>query len=211
MHWEMVMTSTVERNEKLNDTVLDILFREARTLRKWQSRPVGQELLRELYDLAKLGPTGGNLSPARFVFLTTEESKARLLPLIWEGNREQTRTAPVVALVAYDLRFYEKVDRLAPYRDPKETKATFEADPDYTQFAAMQSSSLQGAYLMIAARALGLDVGPMGGFDADGINAAFFGDSSTRINFVCNIGYGDRSGLRPRLPRLDFAEAATVL
>lgn len=205
------MTSTVEQDKKLTGEALDTLFREARTLRKWRSRAVEPGLLRQLYDLLKLGPTTMNMSPARFVFLTSDESKEKLIPLMWEGNREQTRTAPVVALVAYDRRFYEKADKLAPHRDPQKTKESFEAKPEFTEFTAIQSGSLQGAYLIMAARALGLDAGPMGGFDAEGINAAFFGGTSWRINFVCNLGYGDWDDLRPRLPRLDFDEAVKVL
>lgn len=205
------MTQTVQQDRKIDEAALDLLFREARTLRKWQNRPVDGELLRELYDLAKLGPTGGNMSPARFVFLTTEESKTRLIPHLWESNRERARTAPVVALVAYDQKFYEKVEKLAPHQDPKATREKFASNPQYTEFAALQSSSLQGAYMIMAARALGLDAGPMGGFDGDGINAEFFAGTSFKINFVCNLGYGDWNDLRPRLPRLDFEEAATIL
>lgn len=205
------MTDMVQQDKRINDVALNLLFREARTLRKWQDRPVDPELLQELYDLVKLGPTGGNMSPARFLFLTTEESKARLIPHLWESNRERTRTAPVVALVGYDQRFYEQVEKLAPHQDPHKTREKFEANPVYAEFAALQSSSLQGAYLIMAARALGLDAGPMGGFDAEGINAEFFSGTTFRINFVCNLGYGDWSDIRPRLPRLDFEEAVTVL
>lgn len=198
-------------DSRLNDAALDTIFREARTLRKWQPRPVGPELIREIYELAKLGPTNSNFGPARFVFVTSEEAKEKLLPLMWEGNREQTRTAPVVALIAYDQKFYQQVGKLNPGRDPAQTIERFEKNPEMAERIAFQSGTLGGAYLLLAARALGLDVGPMGGFDAEGINREFFAGTSYRVNFVANIGYGDREGLRPRMPRLEFDEAAKIV
>lgn len=205
------MTSMTETEKRLDDTALDVVFRDARTLRKWQPRRVDPELIREMYDLAKLGPTNSNLTPARFVFVTSDEAKEQLLPLMWEGNREQTRTAPVVVLVAYDRRFFDKAGKLQPGKDPKVLQGRFEKDAVAAERIAFQSGSLQGAYLLLAARALGLDVGPMGGFDADAIDREFFAGTSYHVNFVANIGYGDRTGLPPRLPRLDFDEAATVI
>ena len=162
---------------------------------------------RKLYDLVKFGPTSANTSPARFVFVTSDEAKARLVPLMPEMNREKTRTAPVVVLIAYDLQFFEKLDKLMPHRD---YKPWFTGNPAYAQKTAMQSGTLQGAYLMLAARSLGLDCGPMLG-DDDKINAEFFPDSSWRLNFVCALGYGVKEKLFPRLPRLDFDEAAQIL
>lgn len=205
------MTETVQEKNIVTDGALDVLFREARTLRKWRNRPVELELLRRVYDLAKLGPTNSNLTPARFVFLTSEEAKQRLLPLMWEGNREQTRTAPVVVLVAYDTKFYEHAGKLIPGRDPKPLQERFEQNAESAERIAFQSGTLQGAYLLLAARALGLDAGPMGGFDSEAINREFFAGTSYRVNFVANLGYGDRTGLRPRQPRLEFDEVATIL
>lgn len=202
------MYNLVEEERRLNNTPLDTLFREARTFSAWQPRPVEPELLHELYDLLKYGPTAANTTPARFVFLTTEESKARLVPLMSEGNRKKTQAAPVVTLIAYDLEFFNKLDKLRPFGN---TKAQFEGNPALSEMNARQSGTLQGAYLILAARSLGLDCGPMGGFDAEKVNAEFFAGTSLRINFVCSLGYGDRENLLPRLPRLDFEETVTIL
>ncbi len=192
---------------RLDDAALDLIFREARSFSFWQARPVEETLIREIYELVKLGPTSANTSPARFLFLASEEAKARLVPLMPEQNREKTRTAPLVALVAYDLAFFEKLDKLVPYRD---LKPWFADNRAFAERTAMQSGTLQGAYLMIAARSLGLDCGPMLG-DADRIDAEFFPGSTWRVNFVCALGYGRRERLFPRLPRLDFDEAARIL
>ena len=202
------MNTAVAEERKLDAQALDILFREARTFNSWQSRPVDPGILRELYDLVKFGPTAANSTPARFVFLTTEASKERLVPLMNEGNREKTRQAPVVALVAYDLKFYEKMDKLMPFRD---MKTPFAENPAGAERNARQSGTLQGGYFIVAARSLGLDCGPMGGFDADRINDEFFAGTDVKINFVCSLGYGNREQLFPRLPRLDFEEAVTIL
>jgi len=192
---------------RLDTPALDQLFREARSFSKWQDKPVSLPLIEEIYHLLKFGPTSANTSPARFLFLTTPEAKSRLVPLLPEMNQEKARTAPVVAIVAYDLEFYHKLDKLMPFRD---IKPWFAGDPAQASQTAIQSGTLQGAYLMLAARALGLDCGPMLG-DLGKIDQEFFAGTSWRSNFICSLGYGDRSLLHPRLPRLDFAEAVKTL
>ena len=201
------MHATEDPTVRLNAAALDQLFREARSFSKWQDRPVSPQLIEEIYDLLKFGPTSANTSPARFLFLTTPAAKARLVPPLPEMNQEKARTAPVVAIVAYDLEFYHKLDKLMPFRD---IKSWFAGDPAQASRTATQSGTLQGAYLILAARAMGLDCGPMLG-DMDKIDQEFFTGTSWRSNFICSLGYGDRSQLHPRLPRLDFAEAAKTL
>jgi 3-hydroxypropanoate dehydrogenase len=193
---------------QLPDSALDVLFRNARTHRAWLPDPVPDELIYNMYDLFKLGPTSANSSPARVVFVKSAEAKARLLPCMAAGNVEKTRTAPLTAIVAYDLEFYEKMPELNPYMDGK---AIFAGKPDLIQETAFRNGSLQGAYLMMAARALGLDCNPMSGFEADKVNAEFFPDGKWKVNFICNLGHGDPSKLQPRLPRLPFDEACKVL
>lgn len=190
-----------------DDAFLDLIFRQARTHRAWIDRPVALELLREIYDTMKFGPTSANVSPLRILFLTTESSKGRLLPAMDAGNVEKTRTAPVVAVFAYDLRFFDRMGKLMPGREI----ASWFADPAVAERSAFQNSTLQAAYFIIAARAQGLDCGPMLGFDAAKVNTEFFTNTSWRVNFICNLGYGDPSQLGPRMPRLDFEEAALVL
>jgi 3-hydroxypropanoate dehydrogenase len=202
------MTELPTKATMANDDSLDILFREARTHSGWLPKPVPDGMLRKIYDLAKLGPTSANMSPARFLFLRTEQAKARLLPAMAPGNVDKTRAAPVTVIVAYDLEFYEKLPRLFPHAD---MKPHFVGKPAAIQEAAFRNGSLQGAYMMLAARALGLDCGPMSGFDADKVNKEFFPDGKLKANFICNLGYGDRSKLRPRSPRLDFEEACQLL
>jgi 3-hydroxypropanoate dehydrogenase len=192
----------------LDDAALDRLFRTARTQNAWTARPVEPALLRRLYDLAKLGPTSANCSPARFVFVTTPAARERLRPALSKGNLAKTMAAPVTVIVAQDERFHEALPRLFPHVD---AKAWFTGNAELARETALRNASLQGAYLIMAARALGLDCGPMSGFDAAAVNAAFFAGTSWRVNFLCNIGYGDAAGLHPRLPRLDFEEACHVL
>jgi 3-hydroxypropanoate dehydrogenase len=210
-HKEQLLTTlenqTISSASQLDEAALDLLFREARSFSFWQPRPVEDSVIRKLYDLLKFGPTSANTTPARFVFVTSNAAKARLVPLMPEMNREKTASAPVVVLVAYDLKFYEKLDKLMPHRD---YKPWFVGNPAYAEKTAKQSGTLQGAYLMLAARSLGLDCGPMLGND-DQINVEFFPDSSWRLNFVCALGYGVKEKLFPRLPRLDFDEAALIL
>lgn len=196
------------QERRVGEAALDRLFREARTYTAWRDKPVPESLLREIYELAKMGPTSANQTPARFVFLTTPQAKERLLPALAANNVEKSRTAPVVVIIAYDLEFYEKAPKLFPHVD---ARAWFVGKPELIQETALRNGSLQGAYFMLAARALGLDCGPMSGFNADKVNAEFFPDGKWRVNFICNLGYGDPSRLYPRNPRLDFEEACLVL
>ncbi len=205
------MSSTTDSNtptETLDAASLDLLFREARTYTAWLPKPVSEELLHAVYDLFKWGPTSANTSPARILFLKSDEAKARLLPGLAPNNVEKSRTAPVVAILAYDLEFYEKLPELYPSVD---ARAWFAGKPDVIQETAFRNSSLQGAYFMLAARALGLDCGPMSGFDPARVDAEFFPDGKWRVNFVCNLGYGDATKLYPRNPRLAFEDACRIL
>ena len=192
---------------KLDQAALDQLFAAARTHNVWQDRPVSDELLHELYECMKWGPTAANGSPARIVFVKSRAAKERMLPCMAPGNQDKTRAAPVTVIVAMDGAFYEKLPVLFPQADARSWFVGNQALIDATAF---RNSSLQGAYLILAARALGLDCGPMSGFDADKINAAFFKDSAVKANFVCNLGYGDAAKLFPRNPRLTFAEACRI-
>jgi 3-hydroxypropanoate dehydrogenase len=196
------------RETHLGDEALDRLFRQARTHSAWQPRDVPEEILREAYDLARFGPTSANSSPLRIVFLRSAEAKARLLPAIAAGNVEKTRTAPVVAVMAYDLEFHEHLPKLMPHVD---ARSWFAGNQALIEETAFRNSSLQAAYFILAARALGLDCGPMSGFDAGKVNAEFFPDGKWKANFLCNLGYGDPAKLFPRGPRLDFDEACRVL
>jgi 3-hydroxypropanoate dehydrogenase len=193
---------------QLPDAALDVLFRNARTHRAWLPEPVPDELIHQMYELFKMGPTSANSCPARVVFVKTSEAKARLLPALAPGNVEKTRMAPLTAIVAHDLEFYEKLPELNPHMDGK---AIFAGHPDLIQETAFRNGSLQGAYLMMAARALGLDCGPMSGFEPAKVNAEFFPDGKWKANFICNLGYGDAAKLYPRLPRLTFDEACRIL
>ena len=192
-----------------NSTVsLEALFTEARTQNGFLPEPVSEEQLKALYDLFKWGPTSANCSPARVVFVTSAEAKARLIPLLAQGNQGKSQEAPVVAIIAYDLEFYEKLPFLFPHAD---ARSWFVGNPAFASEAAFRNSSLQGAYLILAARALGLDCGPMSGFNADGVNSEFFPDGKVKVNFICNIGHGDPTKVHPRLPRLPFEEACEIL
>ena len=186
----------------------NIILGEARTHSTWLDKPVPESLLREIYDLTKMGPTSANCCPARFVFVTTDAGKARLKPHLIEGNVEKTMTAPATAIIAYDSEFYERVPELHPHNPGARDWFTGSEQSIYDN--AMRNGTLQGAYFMIAARAFGLDCGPMSGFDPDGVNGTFFPDGQCRVNFLCNLGYGDASTLHPRLPRLDFDDACRV-
>ena len=199
---------TTLEDQQLSQQDLDLIFREARTFSAWLSQPLERGVLRQIYDLAKLPPTSTNSQPARFVFLTTLESKARLLPLLAPANVEKTRTAPVTAIIAWDNEFYEKLPKLFPHTD---AARWFRGNAPLIAETAMRNSSLGGAYFIMAARALGLDCGPMSGFDEETVNAEFFPDGKWRVNFLCNLGYGDRSHLHSRNPRLEFDEACVVL
>lgn len=192
----------------LDPQALDQLFRSARTHIAWQDKPVSEETLRRLYDLLKWGPTAANSCPARFVFVTTPEGKARLKPALAEGNVDKTMQAPVTVIVARDLEFYEHLPKLFPHTD---ARSWYVGNAQAIENASARNGTLQGAYLILAARALGLDCGPMSGFDADKVDAEFFPDGKVKADFLCNLGYGDASKLFPRGPRLDFGEACQVV
>jgi 3-hydroxypropanoate dehydrogenase len=192
----------------LSDAALDQLFRQARTYNAWTDRPVDDGLLHQLYDLLKFGPTSANSSPMRLVFVKSPEAKAKLSPFLSESNRAKTMEAPVTAIVAADHEFYEHLPRLFPHADARSWFVGSQALIDETAF---RNSTLQGAYLILAARALGLDTGPMSGFDNAGVDAAFFAGTGVKSNFLVNLGYGDASrNLFPRSPRLEFDEAARI-
>jgi 3-hydroxypropanoate dehydrogenase len=207
----------------LGDEALDQLFREARTHSAWLDKPVTDDTLRQLYDVMRWGPTSANANPARFLFLRSQEAKERLRPILAPGNVEKTMTAPVTVIIAYDLLFFEKLPKLFPHAPTM--RDLFAGNPQLVEVTAKRNSSLQGAYLMIAARALGLDCGPMSGFDnakldeeffgagkeCEGCEQEFFPAGHVKSNFLCNIGYGDSSKLFPRSPRLEFNEACTLL
>ncbi len=196
-------------NKVLNDEGLDLIFREARTHNVWSNKPVDDGLLQHVYDLAKMGPTSANMSPMRVVFVKAKEAKEKLRPSLDAANVDKTMKAPVTAIIGMDVRFYEKLPKLFPHVD---AKAWFKDLPEnILEIIALRNSSLQGAYFMLAARSVGLDCGPMSGFNNQKVDAAFFAGTSVKSNFLCNLGYGDSSKLLPRLPRLRFDEACTVL
>jgi 3-hydroxypropanoate dehydrogenase len=210
-------------NEVLDDAALDQLFRNARSHSAWLDKPVSDETLKQLYDLMKWGPTSANGSPARFVFVRSPEAKERLRPTLAPGNLEKTMTAPVTVIVAYDLLFFHKLPKLFPHAPGM--RDLFAGNPQLIEVTAKRNSSLQGAYLIIAARALGLDCGPMSGFDnakldeeffgagkeCEGCEQEFFPSGHVKSNFLCNLGYGDAAQLFPRGPRLEFTEACSLL
>jgi 3-hydroxypropanoate dehydrogenase len=209
--------------QTIDKSALDTIFREARTYSTWHPRPVADQTLRDLYDLLKWAPTSANAAPARFAFLRSKEAKERLRPALSAGNVEKTMAAPVTVIVAYDMRFYEQLPKLFPHSPGM--KKLFESNPQLVEVTAQRNSTLQGAYLILAARALGLDCGPMSGFDNNKVDEEFFGtgkpcfgcdeeffpDGHVKSNFLCNLGYGDPAGLPPRLPRLPFREACSFL
>ena len=191
----------------LPDSALDQIFRTARTHNVWLDKPVTDDQLRQLYDLMKWGPTSANCSPARIVFVKSKAAKEKLKPALSPGNLDKTMAAPVTAIIAYDLEFYEKLPRLFPHAD---ARSWFVGKPDLIETTAFRNGSLQGAYLIIAARAIGLDCGPMSGFNNALVDAAFFPDGKIKSNFLCSLGYGDPSKLLPRNPRLAFDEACKI-
>jgi len=192
----------------LGDDALDTLFREARSHNGWRDEAVTDAQLHALYDLMKMGPTAANACPARLVFVRGDEAKKRLEPCLDPANVEKCNTASVVALIAMDLAFYEKLPKLFPHTD---ARSWYEGKPEKIREVAFRNSTLQGAYFIIAARSIGLDCGPMSGFDADQLNAEFFPDGRVVINFICALGHGDPDKLFERLPRLDFDEACSIL
>jgi 3-hydroxypropanoate dehydrogenase len=187
---------------------LDVLFNAARTHNGWQDKPVAEELLKEAFDLAKMGPTSANCSPMRVVFVTSQAGKERLKPALSAANLEKTMAAPVTAILANDSRFYDELPRLFPHAD---ARAWFAGNEQLAALTAMRNGTLQGAYLMLAARAVGLDCGPMSGFNNAKVDAEFFPDGRFKSNFLCNLGYGDPSKLFPRSPRFDFDEVCKIV
>jgi len=201
----------------LSNEGLDLLFRQARTHNVWLDQPISDDTLRELYDLMKFGPTSANSSPARFLFLRTSEAKQRLLPALSPSNVDKTLKAPVTAILAHDLQFFEEIPKLMPHNPSM--RDMFAKSPQMAETGAFRNASLQGGYFILAARALGLDCGPMSGFDNAKVDAEFFTASAgnppafhhVKSNFLCNLGYGDPSKLFPRNPRLTFEEACRLL
>jgi 3-hydroxypropanoate dehydrogenase len=201
----------------LDNEALDLLFRQARTHNVWLDRPVPDDILRQLYDLVKFGPTSANSNPARILFLRTREAKERLRAALSSTNADKTMQAPVTAILAYDLRFFEETPKLFPHNPAMAN--VFSSSPQLAETTAFRNGSLQGGYFILAARALGLDCGPMSGFDNAKVDAEFFTASAgnppsfhqVKSNFLCNIGYGDASKLFPRNPRLAFEEACRLL
>lgn len=188
---------------------LDQIFLQARTHNKWLDTPVPDELLRRLTDVMIMGPTSLNALPARLVYVKSPEAKQRLEPLLAEGNRAKTMAAPVCAIIGYDLRFHDHFIKTFPHNP--DVKSWFEGNDAHTETTAFRNSTLQGAYFIIAARALGLDTGPMSGFDNAGVDREFFPGGQIKSNFLCAIGHGDASVMRPRLPRLSFDEMAKII
>jgi 3-hydroxypropanoate dehydrogenase len=201
----------------LSDDTLDILFRKARTHNAWLDKPVGDDLLHQLYELMKYGPTSANSNPARIIFLRTPEAKERLRPALSPTNVDKTMKAPVTAIVGFDLKFYEQTPKLFPNNPAM--RDNFAKSPQVAEITAFRNGSLQGGYMILAARVLGLECGPMSGFDNAKVDAEFFSASAgnppsfvdVKSNFLCNLGYGDPSKLFPRNPRLAFEEACRLL
>ena len=193
----------------LDDASLDLILRKARTQNGWLDKPVSDDQLRAIYDIMRLGPTSANSCPARILFLRTPEAKARLLPALSPGNVDKTKAAPVTAIIGYDTRFFELFPKLFPHRP--EMKDAFANDPKNAEITAFRNGTLQGAYFIVAARAVGLDVGGMSGFDNAKVDAEFFPDGRVKSNFLCNVGHGDPAKVLPKLPRLDWDEACRLL
>lgn len=194
--------------EILSDSGLDLIFRNARSHNVWTDKPVSDVMLQALYELLKMGPTTTNSQPARILFLKSAAAKQRLAPALSAANLEKTMQAPVTAIIGFDLDFHEKLPKTFPHRP--EAKDWFK-DPQHRETTALRNSSLQGAYLIIAARALGLDCGPMSGFDNAKVDAEFFAGARIKSNFICSLGYGDRDKLFPRNPRLSFDETCKII
>ena len=192
----------------LDQDALEQLFFDAHTHNAWQDKQVPEELLRRLYNTFRMGPTSANSCPARIVFVKSREAKEMLDPALQEGNRAKSMAAPVTAIIGYDLHFYERMDKLYP--NAPDARSWFDKDEQTAFTNAFRNGTLQGAYLIIAARALGLDCGPMSGFDNALVDRLFFAGTSVKSNFLCNLGYGDPKGVYPRNPRLEFDEACRI-
>ncbi len=195
-------------DKMINDQALDIIFRDARTHNGWEERKVTRPLMQAVYDLMKWGATSANCSPARFVFVASDDAKKRLEPHLGDGNKAKTMAAPCCVIIGHDMEFYEKLPELFPHTD---AKSWFTGNDELIKTTAFRNGTLQGAYFMIAARAVGLDCGPMSGFDNEGVDKEFFAGTSYKSNFLCNIGYGTDENLFPRSPRLEFDDACQVL
>lgn len=194
---------------KIQEDCLKQIFYEARTHNKWHNKSVADEILHEIYNLMRLGPTSANCCPLRILFLKSKEAKERLKPYLAPGNVDKTMAAPVTALFAYDLKFYEHLPYLFPFAN---AKSWFEGKPAFIEESAFRNSSLQGAYFIIAARAYGLDCGPMSGFSNEDVDKEFFPDGRFKSNFLCNLGYGDPEGLPgPRAPRFTFENVCEII
>jgi nitroreductase len=203
----MAETTDMTRHESLGDEALAQLFSEAHTAHVWADRPLPPGTPRRLYEAVKWGPTSANVTPARFVFVTTPEGKARLSPHLSRGNHDKTMAAPMCVIIGYDMAFAEKL----PFLNPPQPSARYWFDDPKVKFeTALRNSSLQGAYLILAARAMGFDCGPMSGFDNDGVDREFFAGTEIRSNFICTVGYAADGGYRPRNPRLPFDEACQI-
>ena len=188
---------------------LDRLFVKARSHNNWKNKDIDKKILENLYDLIKNCPTSANSEPMRIIFLKSKEAKERIRPHLSEGNVEKTMTAPIVAIIAYDSKFYEHLPKLFPHNPGM--KKVLSTPPTKAETTAFRNSTLQGGYFMLAARALGLDIGPMSGFDNAGVDKEFFSDGRFKSNFLCNLGYGDETKLLDRLPRLEFSEVCKIL
>ncbi|MBT6094700.1 MAG: malonic semialdehyde reductase [Rhodospirillaceae bacterium] len=197
------------RLQRLDDNALDLLIRNARSHNGWQDRPVSDAQLHELFDLVQFAPTANNGQPARVVFVKSAEAKARLAPAMAPGNVPKIEAAPVTAIIGFDTAFFENLDRTFPHKP--EFKGKFAADPEKSAEAAFRNSSIQGAFFIVAARALGLDTGPMSGFNNAKVDEEFFAGTTIRSNFLCSVGYGDETALFQRLPRLAFDEICEIL
>ncbi|MBI5889198.1 MAG: malonic semialdehyde reductase [Nitrosomonadales bacterium] len=193
----------------LPQAAFEQLFLEAHTNNAWQDKPVADELLQRLYDTLRMGPTSMNCSPARLVFVKSRAAKEKLEPALLEGNRAKTMAAPVTVIIGYDTRFHDKLPKLFP-NNPK-ARDLFAGNAALSDTTAFRNGTLQGAYLILAARALGLDCGPMSGFDNAAVDQLFFAGTNAKSNFLCNLGYGDPKGVYPRNPRLGFAEACSIV
>jgi 3-hydroxypropanoate dehydrogenase len=195
-------------SQRLDDAALRTLFLEARTHNSWQPKPIADSLLREVVDVMKMAPTSVNCSPARIVFVKSADAKAKLKPLLMEGNVEKTMAAPVTAIIGTDMAFFDHLPKLFPAMD---AKSWFTGNAEFARTSAIRNGTLQGGYFILAARALGLDCGPMSGFDNAGVDKVFFAGTQIQSNFLCNLGYGDLAGVYPRAPRFDFDEMASIV
>ena len=195
-------------NDRISKSALDQLFLDARSHNAWTDEDIPDAVLKELVDITKMGPTSANSCPARFVFVKSDEAKSRLIPHLSKGNIEKTMTAPVCAIIAQDMKFYDHLPQLFPHED---ARSWFAGNEQLIAATAIRNGTLQGAYFMIVARALGLDVGAMSGFDNAGVDGEFFPEGHVKSNFLCNLGRGDPVGLFERSPRFDFDEMAEIL